>query len=439
MKTVTLLSVGSLALTDGTAFSFCTLVTLGDLFYRRIKRPLLFSVIAGVIFCAAALMQNTFHGSINPEPLLILHTIAACFLLTEKHTADFVSLLCAELFSCAMIGSMQTAVFSLSSSAERSFLQLTLLYFAGALAAVLFVLLLKRLIRSDDREPLGLLQVFLLTGIACVAEIFVSRSFALSDYVPDISPEAAIPSVFMLMSVSVLLLLSVKTEQAKRFREMNNLNEKYMTAQARHFEQSRDADNELRMLRHDMKNHITVMNGLFDAGKTDELGKYLKALGNAFADAQSVNITGNEIADAIISEKKSYAEANGVYLVTEGSLKGLDIGAVTLCTVLSNLLDNAVEAAAKTDSDRTVNLSAKRSGSFYYIRISNPTADYVDVSADIPTSKPDSAGHGLGLRNVRRATDQCGGTLELSCHETASGYLFTAELILPAQLSQQNV
>ena len=224
-----------------------------------------------------------------------------------------------------------------------------------------------------------------------------------------------------------------RTDQAKRFREMNELNEKYMTAQAKHFEQSRVADTEMRMLRHDMKNHITVMNGLFDSGKTDELGEYLKELGTAFADTQSVNITGNEIADAIIYEKKNYAEMNGASLVTEGSLKGLEISAVTLCTVLSNLLDNAIEAAVQTDSERVIMLSAKRSGCFYYICISNPTANYVDVSADIPTSKPDSAGHGLGLKSVRKAIEKCGGTLELSCKETSTGYFFTAEVILPAE------
>lgn len=193
---------------------------------------------------------------------------------------------------------------------------------------------MKRLVRSDDREPLGLLQIFLLTGISQVVASLVIHSFTMSENVPDVSPEAAIPSVLMLMSVTVLLLLSVKQQQAMRFREMNEFSEKYMAAQAKHFEESRAADMEMRMLRHDMKNHITVMNGMYDSGKTDKLGKYLKELGNAFSDMQAVNITGNEIADAVISEKKKYAVLNGAELVTEGSLKWLEISAVTLCTVL---------------------------------------------------------------------------------------------------------
>lgn len=422
-----------LGLMYGTAFSFCTLVTLGDLFYGKVRSMIGFPIIAGVIFGIAEYTQNRLLGGVYLLSLYLLHTVAALFLLTDKSKESIISLICAEVFSGCMIGSIQTAVFSVAKGAERSFVQITLLYLASDLIGVLFILLLKRLVRSEDREPLGLLQIFLLTGISGAVTVLVSRSFAMSDYVPDVSPEAAIPSVLMLMSVSILLLLSVKQQQAKRFREMNELSKKYMTAQAKHFEQSRAADTEMRALRHDMKNHITVMKGLFDSGKTDELGEYLSELGTAFSDTQAVNITGNEIADAIISEKKKYAKINGANLAAEGSLKGLEISAVTLCTVLSNLLDNAIEAAAQTDTERIVTLSAKKSGSFYYICISNPTVNSIDTSADIPTSKPDSAGHGLGLKSVRKTVEKCGGTLELACKEISSGYIFTAEVILPAK------
>lgn len=254
----------------------------------------------------------------------------------------------------------------------------------------------------------------------------------MSDYVPDVSTEAAIPSVLMLMSVTVLLLLSVKQQQAKRFREMTELSEQYMTAQARHFEQTRAADAEMRMLRHDMKNHITVMNGLYRSGKTDELGEYLNGLSDSFADSLAVNDTGSEIADAIISEKRAVAETSGTKLACDGSLKGLAINAVILCTVLSNLLDNAIEAAEQTDNERIITLTAKRTGSFYFISISNPCRGYVDVSADMITTKPDREHHGLGLKSVRNTLEKCGGTLELSCKKAGEGYVFTAEVILPA-------
>ena len=416
----------------GAAFSLCTLVTMNDLFYRRIKRIPLFPVMSGLIFGIAAFIENLWCGVIWLTPLFIIHTAAAFFLLTDKNKDHLLPLIFAELFSASLINSVQTAVFSVSKGTERTFAEITLLYFAAYIISAVFVLLLKRLVRSEDREPLGRLQMLLLTGITVSVTVVIGRNFSMSDYVPDVSPEAAIPSLLMLMSVTVLLLLSVKQQQAKRFREMTELSEQYMTAQARHFEQTRAADAEMRMLRHDMKNHIAVMNGLYESGKTTELGEYLKELSGRFSETQAVNITGNEIADAIISEKRAVAETSGTKLVCDGSLKGLAINAVILCTVLSNLLDNAIEAAEQTDNERIITLTAKRTGSFYFISISNPCRGYVDVSADMITTKPDREHHGLGLKSVRNTLEKCGGTLELSCKKAGEGYVFTAEVILPA-------
>ena len=416
----------------GVAFSLCTLITMNDLFYRKIKSKPLFPLLSGLIFGFSAIIENHWLGGIWYAPLFIIYTAAAFFILTDKSRAHLPALLFAEFFSASLIRSVQTAVFSVSNRIERTFTKLTLLYIVGYIISAVFVLLLKRLVRSDDREPLGILPVITLTGITVSVTAVIGKSFSLSDYIPDVSPEAAIPSLLMLMSVTVLLLLSVRQRQAKHFREMNELAEKYMTVQAKHFEQTRNADTEMRMLRHDMKNHIVVMNGLYDAGKTEELGNYLKDLSGRFSETQTENITGNEIADAIISEKRVSAEKNGTKLVCDGSLKELEINAVTLCTVLSNLLDNAIEASMQTDTERIVMLTAKRTGSFYYISISNPCMNYVDVSVNIISSKTDREHHGLGLKSVRSALEKCGGTLELSCRESGMGYIFTAEVILPA-------
>lgn len=421
----------------GSVFSLCTLVTLGSLFYRKIKTSVLLPVISGAV-PAAVIFIRLLEGHREIYPLMLwgfvlFHTLAVFILLTDKSKDSLFALILAEIFSASLMGSIQTAVFSAANGTEADFVKVTLLYIASYVLSAAFVLLLRLLLRTKDREPLGILQMILLTSMTLLSKTMIGRSFAMSNYTPDVSPEAAIPSVLMLMSVTVLLLLSVRQQQVKRFRELSELSEKYMTSQARHFEQSRDADTEMRMLRHDMKNHITVMNGLYEAGKTDELGRYLRELNCSYDEYRSVNTTGNEIADAIISDKKALAEKNGAELVIDGSLRGLEINAVTLCTILANLLDNSIEALSDVSTKRTITLSAKRSGKFWYICISNPTAHDVNTSAEINTTKPDSLHHGLGLKSVRNAVEKIGGTLELSCKKTSSGYMFTAEVIVPSE------
>ena len=56
----------------GTAFSLCTLITMNDLFYRKIKRPVFFPVISGLLFGAAAFIENIWFGSMILEPLFLL-------------------------------------------------------------------------------------------------------------------------------------------------------------------------------------------------------------------------------------------------------------------------------------------------------------------------------------------------------------------------------
>lgn len=424
-------------LTYGTAFSLCSFLTVKHLFFRQAKNYRLFSVCSGAVLAAAVLIQllvSDAPPNIYPTQVVffILHAALGWTLAVSRNGDGFISLIFAQLFSLSVINSVQTAVFSLINGSDRSWAEVTALYCAVYLLSVGFVTLLKMLAKSGQTEPMSRLNMILLTGTMWITTTFVGRIFAMSDYAPDVAPAAAVPAVLILMAATALLLLSIRNAQAKHFRELSALSEQYMTAQARHFERAREADTQMRLLRHDMQNHIAVMSGLYESGRFAELGEYLGQISGSVSDVRSVVLTGNEIADAVISEKMSSAESRGVQIVSEGSLKGLDIPSVPLCTILADLLDNAIEAAEKVSGgSKRIELSAKRTGAFFYISIKNPSAGYVDTSGDIPTGKSDSTRHGLGLLSVRKAVGECGGTIELCCKEISGGYVFEAEVILP--------
>ncbi len=93
-----------------------------------------------------------------------------------------------------------------------------------------------------------------------------------------------------------------------------------------------------------MKNHVYVMRELYRSGKMDELENYMNEIGDRLELADTSIHTGNEIADAIISEKNRKAEENGIRFTAEGTLPDLEMSATDICTVFSNALDNALEA-----------------------------------------------------------------------------------------------
>lgn len=432
------LMIALLQLVYSALFSFCSFTTLKHLFYRKTKKYFPFSLCSGAVMGIIMLIVILLSKEeINISPILdgfyLLHTLAGWYLITEKNADSLFSLIMSEIFSASIMSNMRTAVFSLAEGSAESFAATNIMYCASYAISAVFILVLGFVAKSEDREPMSKLNIVLLTSTMLITTLVITDTYTLSDYIPDVSAAAIIPAMLILMAITTLLLLSVKSAQVKHFKELNALNEQYLTAQARHFEQARLADEEMRILRHDMKNHISTLKGLYDSGKINELKDYLEAI-NAAANKTLARVyTGNEIADLIIADKMSLAESCGAEIVVDGSLNGLPVPSITLCTILSNLLDNAIDAVKKLpESKRRIEFTAKRTSSFFYIAIQNPAAEFIDVSGEIISSKSDAKKHGLGIRSARTAAESFGGSLELSCVENDGGVVFTAEVSLPA-------
>ena len=168
---------------------------------------------------------------------------------------------------------------------------------------------------------------------------------------------------------------------------------------------------------------MIVVNALLGAGRTDEARDYLTAINTTVDSALRRISTGNFVADAIINNKAVTAAQTGGEITFDGSVPAEGIRSEDLCTVLSNLLDNAIEAIYKNDADRrTISISAGCSGECFFMKVSNPTM--MTGENNLQTTKKDRRYHGIGLKNVRRCVERCDGTLIV----TIENGMFTAEI-----------
>ena len=211
-------------------FSFCTFTTLKQLFYRKTKKYIIFSLCSGLAMGIVTLIQVLLSADvINASPVLeifyLLHTILGWCLLTDRKWDSLFSLVMAEVFSASVMNSMQTAFFSLIDNFSDSFVIITVMYYVSYVVSVMFVLLLGLLSKSEEREPMSRLNILLLTGTMLITTLLITDRYTLSDYIPDVSSDAIIPTALILMVVTALLLLSVKSTQVKHFREINALSE----------------------------------------------------------------------------------------------------------------------------------------------------------------------------------------------------------------------
>lgn len=87
-------------------------------------------------------------------------------------------------------------------------------------------------------------------------------------------------------------------------------------------------------------------------------------------------ITGCIAVDAILTAKRAIAEENGiVFALKPYPLQRLPINVADFCVLLSNLLDNAIEASMRilddTASQKYIEISFARSWDMFYLSCSN--------------------------------------------------------------------
>ena len=126
-------------------------------------------------------------------------------------------------------------------------------------------------------------------------------------------------------------------------------------------------------------------------------------------------ITGNKIADIILSEKNKKAEEHNCSISFLGEISEM-IPSKDICIILSNSLDNAIEACAKNPSNTSTVIKVKASfiHSMQLIEIRNPIFDSIWIeNKNVATSKTDKRHHGFGLYSIKRITEEYDGMFDI--------------------------
>ena len=182
-----------------------------------------------------------------------------------------------------------------------------------------------------------------------------------------------------------------------------------------HYERIGVLDSELRTFRHDYKNHMLCIRSLADNHLYDDLIDYLSQISNDPVINEKVFITGNKIADIILSEKNKKAEEHKCSISFLGEISE-KIPSKDICIILSNSLDNAIEACDKNTSDlvSVIKVKATFSHNMQLIEITNPVFDKIWIeNKTVATTKTDKRHHGFGLYSIRRVTEEYDGIFDI--------------------------
>lgn len=114
----------------------------------------------------------------------------------------------------------------------------------------------------------------------------------------------------------------------------------------------------------------------------------------------------NPVIDVVLNQKHQVAQENGIKMrVKVNDLSSVSIKTNKLVVLLSNLLDNAIEACLKIEQNKEIVCCILKEDSVY-ISIRNTSPPVTIINGEIPTTKQDATEHGYGLQAVKYILDQ---------------------------------
>ena len=172
-------------------------------------------------------------------------------------------------------------------------------------------------------------------------------------------------------------------------------------------------------LYHDLNNHLNVLYQFLEEGEMDEAKKYIREISQPIQKLTKTVWTGVDVVDVIINSKVEKMRNKGISWDIDAEFpKNTNIQPYDLCTILSNLLDNAVEAVERTGKPGNISLTIRKINYFLMIRLMNSCIGKNNSFDALPkTTKEDKTMHGWGLQNVRETVQKYGGNLKFRQEE----------------------
>lgn len=187
---------------------------------------------------------------------------------------------------------------------------------------------------------------------------------------------------------------------------------------------------DMRSLKHDMGNHVMVLEHLYNEGEQEAAGEYLTELKRELYKQDAYRKTGNPVTDVILTEKGKEAERKGI-VFKSGFIypDGTSLNAFDVSILLQNALSNAIEAAEQCE-EPYVSISSFVRKKVYMIEVRNRCGKAPVLGEDgLPvTSKEEKEGHGFGLANMRKVAAKYYGDIEI-CFENGEFVLHIMMLL----------
>ncbi|GAA0106223.1 ATP-binding protein [Paraclostridium sordellii] len=282
-----------------------------------------------------------------------------------------------------------------------------------------------KVIKNTDKEKVNIIVI-----IGCILSNFI---IAFINSLPYFSHMRISNSVYnnliifnsnitpKLSFISSILLTMVVFKAIKNIKDKNeeNLLKEKIDMQYNYYLNLQESQNKVKRLYHDMSNHIMCIKTM--SSEQEDLNNYIDGISKNLNEFKEIYNTGNMILDIILNEKQAKCNENDISLYCDINFSKCNFIEMTdVCSIFSNIIDNAIEACNKINNgEKYIKIRGTVVKSYYVIRCENSKINKIKIKNNkIITSKKDKFIHGIGLKSVKSSLKKYDGELEIEDFES---------------------
>lgn len=350
---------------------------------------------------------------------ILITVILLCYAFSIKTKTAFTAILSVAIYELTLALSSVVLVVLLSSlfgidmtaiGSGLSFARFLLLFISKIITTAILVPIIKYYTPDRYFKPIDLV-LYLVSPVITIITLGTFLTLGLNENITGYYPIFTICSLGLVAINALSLILFIKQTKNE-----NEKHEMQIMLQMREAEIKRHNDSQkhyesVRILRHDIKEQILYVKQLIENGELKAAEEHIEKVEKIVQDTNDIVRTGNKIIDSILYYK--IAMNPDIRFIITGTLGNLNcIGNVELVSLLTNMLDNAIEATEQ-QNEKIIEVTFSLIGGFQNISCKNPIAySAIKTNPEFKTTKNDKHLHGYGIKSMKKAVETANGLIE---------------------------
>ena len=279
------------------------------------------------------------------------------------------------------------------------------------LAAVKFILWLRRKEKYYFKlsEWIIIISVFAMTLFIGFAMYIIMVNDKISDYI-----YLASTLLLSLLDVVIFIIMRKMNISGQKEREKELL-QIQLTQQNHEIKKLQQQYQEISVLRHDFRNSIDCLARMIQKNEHDDALRYAENLKKRKIGKMQTHIEcSSSVINAVVNSKFSEAQENGIETSFKMVVQIPENLEFDISIVLSNLLDNSIEACCKNEIASQIVLAISKFGAYYQLLIKNTIeCSVLKNNKQLQTIKQEKNKHGWGLKSIKDIVEKHQGMLDI--------------------------